>query len=62
MTLFLIIILLIIKFLVCSSCILDIVMIGDDYSHMFVKRVIQYSSGLGGMYYVSVVLRYHIYL
>jgi len=48
MTLFLIFILLLIKFLVCSSFILDIVMIGDDYSNMFVKRLIQYSSGLGG--------------
>jgi len=62
MTLFLIIILLLIRFLVCSSCILDLVMIGDGYSHMFVKRLIQYSSGLGGMYYVSMVLRYRIYL
>jgi len=37
-------------------------MTGDGYSHMFVKCLIQYTSGLGGMYYVSVVLRYHIYL
>jgi hypothetical protein len=29
---------------------------------MFVKRLVQYSSGLGGRFYVSVVLRYYIYL
>jgi hypothetical protein len=55
-------ILLLSMFLVCSSCMLDIVMIYDDYIHMFVKRLIRYSSGLGGAYYVSVVLRYYMYL
>jgi hypothetical protein len=49
-------------FLVCSSCMLDIVMIYDDYIHMFVKRLLRYSSGLGGVYYVSMVLRYYMYL
>jgi hypothetical protein len=29
---------------------------------MFVKRIVQYSSGLGGRFYISVVLRYYIYL
>jgi hypothetical protein len=37
-------------------------MIYDDYIHMFVKRLIQYSSGLGGAYYVSMMLRYYMYL
>jgi hypothetical protein len=55
-------ILLLSMFLVCSSCMLDIVMIYDDYIHMFVKRLIRYSSRLGGAYYVSVVLRYYMYL
>jgi hypothetical protein len=55
-------ILLLSMFLVCSSCMLDIVMIYDDYIHMFVKCLIRYSSGLGGAYYVSVVLRYYMYL
>jgi hypothetical protein len=55
-------ILLLSMFLVCSSCMLDIIMIYDDYIHMFVKCLIRYSSGLGGAYYVSVVLRYYMYL
>jgi hypothetical protein len=55
-------ILLLSMFLVCSSCMLDIVMIYNDYIHMFVKRLIRYSSGLGGAYYVRVVLRYYMYL
>jgi hypothetical protein len=45
-------------FLVCSSLLLDIVMIDDEYMHMFVERLIQYSSELSGRHYVSVVLRY----
>jgi len=40
----------------------DIVMVDDDYIHMIVKRLIQYSSRLGDAYYVSVVLRYYMYL
>jgi hypothetical protein len=48
--------------LFCSSCIFDIVLINNDNFHMFVKRLVQYSSGLGGRFYVSVVLRYYIYL
>jgi hypothetical protein len=39
-------------FLVCSS------MIDHEFMHMFAKRLIQYSSGLSGNQYVSVVLWY----
>ena len=45
-------------FLVCSSCMLDIVMIDDEFMHMFAKRLAQYSSELSGRHYVSVVLKY----
>jgi hypothetical protein len=45
-------------FLVYSSLLLDIVMIDDEYMHMFTKRLIQYSSELSGQHYVSMVLRY----
>jgi hypothetical protein len=45
-------------FLVCSSCMLDIVMVDDDYTHMIIKRLSRYSSELGGAYYVSMVLKY----
>jgi hypothetical protein len=38
------IILLFIMFLVCSSYMLDIVMIDDEFMHMFAKRLAQYSS------------------
>ena len=55
-------ILLLIQFLVYSSCIFDIVVIGDDYCHLIVKRLIQYSSELGGIHYVYVVSRYIVYL
>jgi hypothetical protein len=47
-----------IMFLVCSSLLLDIVMIDDEYMHTFVERLIQYSSELSGRHYISVVLRY----
>jgi hypothetical protein len=50
------ILLLFIMFLVCSSYIFDIVMIDDEFMHMFVERLIQYSSDLSDTYYVSVVL------
>jgi hypothetical protein len=50
--------LLFIMFLVCSSLLLDIVMINDEYMHMFTKRLIQYSSELSGQHYVSMVHRY----
>ena len=55
-------ILLLIQFSVYSSCIFDIVVIGDDYCRMIVKLLIQYSSELGGMHYVDVVSRYIVYL
>jgi hypothetical protein len=47
-------------FLVYSNCIFDIVIVDDEFMHMFVERLIQFSRELGGMYYVSVVLRYHL--
>jgi hypothetical protein len=47
-------------FLVCSSSIFDIVMIDNEFMHKIVKRLIQYSSGLGGQLYVSEVLRYSL--
>jgi hypothetical protein len=50
--------LLFIMFLVCSSLLIDIVMIDDEFMHMFVERLIRYSSELSGRYYVSMVLRY----
>ena len=37
---------------------LDIVMIGDEFMHMFAKRLAQYSSELSGRHYVSMMLRY----
>jgi hypothetical protein len=52
------IMLLFIMFLVCSSCILDILMIDDEYMHMFVKRLAQFSRELSGRHYVSMELRY----
>jgi hypothetical protein len=50
--------LLFIMFLVCSSCMLDIVMIDDEYMYMFAKRLAQFSRELGGRHYVSMVLTY----
>jgi len=50
--------LLFIMFLVCSSYMLDIVMIDDEFVHMFAKLLARYSSELSGRYYVSMVLRY----
>ena len=37
-----------IMFLVCSSYMLDIVMIDDEFMHMFAKRLAQYSSEISG--------------
>jgi hypothetical protein len=48
--------------LLCSSCIFVIVLNSNDDFHMFIKPLVQYSSGLGGRFYISVVLRYYIYL
>ena len=50
--------LLFIMFQVCSSYMLDIVMIDYEYMHMFAKRFAQYSSELSGRHYVSMVLKY----
>ena len=36
---------------------LDIVMIDDEFMHMFAKRLAQYTSELSGQHYVSVVLK-----
>jgi hypothetical protein len=37
---------------------LDIVMIDDEFMHMFEKCLAQYSSELSGRHYVSMVLKY----
>jgi hypothetical protein len=50
--------LLFIMFLVCSSCILAIVMIDDEYMHMFAKCLAQFSRELSGQHYVSMLLKY----
>jgi hypothetical protein len=47
-------------FLVCSSYMLGIVMIDDAFTHMFAKRLAQYSSELSGRHYISVVLKYYL--
>ena len=39
---------------------LDIVMIDDEFMHMFTKSLAQYSSELSGRHYVSVVLKYYL--
>jgi hypothetical protein len=44
-----------ISFLVYSSCIFDIVLIGNDYAHMFAKCLVQFHIGLGGRRNISVV-------
>ena len=50
--------LLFILFLVCSSCMLDIVMVNFEYMHMLVKCLAQYSREFSGQHYLSVVLKY----
>jgi hypothetical protein len=50
--------LLFIIFLVRSNYMLDIVVIDDEFMHMFAKRLAQDARGLSGRYYVSLVLRY----
>jgi hypothetical protein len=50
--------LLFITLLVCSSYMLEIVMIDDEFVHMFAKLFAQYSSELSGRHYVSMVLSY----
>ena len=50
--------LLFIMFQVCSSYILNIVVIDDEFMHMFAKRLAQDARGLSGRHHVSMVLRY----
>ena len=50
--------LLFIMFLVCSSSMLDIVMINDEFMHMFAKRLAEDACGFSARHYVSMVLRY----
>ena len=45
-------------FLVCFSYMLDVVMIDEEFMHIFAKRLVQYSTELSGRHYVSVVLKY----
>ena len=45
-----------IMFQVCSSYILNIVVIDNEFMHMFAKRLAQYARGLSGRHYVSMVL------
>ena len=47
--------LLFIMFQVCYSYILDIVVIDNEFMHMFVKRLAQDARGLSGRHYVSMV-------
>ena len=47
-----------IMFQVCPSYMLDIVVIDDEFMHMFAKSLAQDMHGLSGRYYVSMVLRY----
>ena len=44
-----------VMFLVYFGSILDIVMIDDEFMHMFAKRLVQYLSELSGRHYVSMV-------
>jgi hypothetical protein len=46
--------------LVYSSCIFDIVMIDNDFMHMFAKRLAQSSSELSGRGSVGAVLRLYL--
>jgi hypothetical protein len=52
--------LLFIMFLVCSSCIFDIVMIDNMCIHMFAKRLVLIARELGGRLSLTVVLRWHL--
>ena len=45
-------------FQVCSSYLLDIVVIDDEFMHMLAKRLAQDAHGLSGRHYTSMVLRY----
>jgi hypothetical protein len=50
--------LLFIMFQVFSSYMFDIVVIDDEFMHMFAKRLAQDAHGLSGQHYVSMMLRY----
>ena len=52
--------LLFIMFLVCSSYMVDIVVIDDEFMHMFTKHLAQDAHGLSGQHYASMVLRYYL--
>jgi hypothetical protein len=52
--------LLFIMFQVCSSYMLDIVVIDDEFMHMLTKRLAQDARGLSGRHYISMVLRYYL--
>ena len=54
--------LLFIMFQVCSSYMLNIVVIDDEFIHMFAKRLAQDARGLSGQHYVSMMLRYCLYV
>ena len=54
--------LLFIMFQVYSSYILDIVVIDDEFMHMFAKRLAQDAHGLSGRHYVSMVLIYCLHV
>jgi hypothetical protein len=41
---------------------LDIVMIDDEYMHMFVKHLAKFSRELSGQHYISIVLRYCLHV
>ena len=45
-----------ILFLVCFGSMLDIVIVNTKFMHRITKRLAQYSSGLSGRHYVSMVL------
>jgi hypothetical protein len=47
-------------FLVCFSCMLNIVMTDDEYMYMFAKLLAQYLSELSDRHYISMVLRYSL--
>jgi hypothetical protein len=49
-----------IMFLVCSSSIIDIVMIDNEFMYKFAKRLALTSRELSGRLYVGVVLRYYL--
>ena len=49
-----------ILFLVYSSCIFDIVMIGNDFMHMFVEHLVQLRIELGGRHNVGMAFRLYL--